>query len=67
MGYTSLSPEIAANASTKSAPSLHWAEAIPAGYIDADFVIKDTPFFFAGIGAHDRFWATESWFALVEG
>ncbi|RJE27119.1 hypothetical protein PHISCL_00586 [Aspergillus sclerotialis] len=52
-------------ASTWNAPMLHWVEPIPAGIIDVDLTIEDTPFRWAGVGGHERWWSGKGWLEIM--
>ncbi|KAF9886979.1 hypothetical protein FE257_010720 [Aspergillus nanangensis] len=55
----------AQNASTEAVPFYHWSEPIPAGDVEVDVVIRDTPLVWRGMGGHERFWSAFSWFTCL--
>lgn len=49
------------NGNTLFAPLLYWVESVPAGTVEANLTILDTPFTLQGFGGRERNWLPLSW------
>ncbi|CAH0055619.1 unnamed protein product [Clonostachys solani] len=49
------------NGNTLFAPLLYWVESVPAGTVEANLTILDTPFTLKGFGGRERNWLPLSW------